>query len=124
MKRDLDLIRRILLKCEADPSGYAPHPLEIDGYEDEQIGFHVHVMVQAGLVDGADTTDTGAPSPAAIATSITWSGYEFLDASRDDQRWDKAKAAAKSAGGVTLDVVKGILVGLATAAARKAAGLP
>ena len=71
----------------------------------------------------ADTTADGDESPQAIATSLTWDGYEFLEASRDDGTWAKAKQAAGSAGGMALDVVKSILIAIAIEAAKKKAGL-
>jgi hypothetical protein len=124
VKRDLDLIRKILLACEAELHDYAPHPLTVDGYGDDRIGFHVHLMIQAGLLDGGDVTHMGSASPMGMAQSMTWEGYEFLEAGRDEQRLNKATGAAKAVGGMTLDVLKSTLVGLATAAAKKMVGLP
>lgn len=124
MKRDMDLIRQILLVCEADPHGYAPMPLVVEGYSDEQVGFHVHLMMEAGLVDGSDHTHMGCDSPQAIAQKITWQGYEFLEASKNDGLWMQAKNAAAATGSMTIDVLKGVLTGLALAAAKKTAGLP
>ena len=97
--------------------------MQVDGYGDEQIGFHVHLLVQSGLLDGIDCTNTGSQSPEAIPTAITWAGYEFLEASRNEENWSKAKSAAKSAGGMALDVLKSILMSLATDSAKKMLGL-
>lgn len=124
MKRDFDLVRKILLACEAQPTGYAPDPLEVAEYDKEQIGYHVHLMIQAGLLEGTDATLLGSSTPVGTAQSVTWDGYDFLEASRDDQRWDKAKQAARSVGALTFDVLKSTLVALATAAAKKVVGLP
>jgi hypothetical protein len=122
MKRDLDLIRKILKACEDHEHGHAPR-IEIGGFTDEQVGFHVYLAGQAALMIVADTTADGDESPQAIATSLTWDGYEFLEASRDDGTWAKAKQAAGSAGGMALDVVKSILIAIAIEAAKKKAGL-
>ena len=124
MKRDLDLVRKILLACEEAPHGRAPAALSIEGRTEEEVGFHVHLIVQAGLMLGADAKTRGSPSPRAIPLSLTWAGYEFLDASRDQDRWDKAKAAARSVGGLTLDALKATLVELGSAAVKKVLGLP
>jgi hypothetical protein len=110
MKRDMDLVRRILLVCEAHEHGYAPRPLAVDGYTDEQIGYHAMLMVEAGLLHGTSISQFGSPSPAYLASSLTWAGHEFLDAARDDTVWAKAKGAAAAAGGVAFDVLKELLV--------------
>ena len=60
-------------------------------------------MGQAGLLKTADATHLGSPSPAGVPIAITWDGYEFLEASRNDTIWAKAKQAANSVGGTALE---------------------
>jgi hypothetical protein len=48
MKRDMDLVRKILLQIEEHPHGFAPNYLAIEDYTQEQIGFHVLLMGEAG----------------------------------------------------------------------------
>jgi hypothetical protein len=38
MTLDMDLVREILLTVEKGPSGFAPTPFTVDGYDDETIG--------------------------------------------------------------------------------------
>lgn len=115
MKRDMDLIRKILLAMEEKPDGFFEGRLVIDGYSSNQIGYHVYLMMQAGLVEGADATTMDSSSPVAIPTCLTWYGHDFLDASRDENRWTKAKQmAAKLGSGVTFDVMKTLLVQIMT----------
>jgi hypothetical protein len=125
MKRDLDLIRKILFQLEAHEHGYAPQTFTVDGYTDEVVGYHVHLMGQAGLLKVADVTHGGSPSPSALPVRLTFAGHDFLDAARSDTIWNHArKAIADTVGSVTLDAFKGLLQGLATAAVRAAVGLP
>ena len=124
MKRDMDLVRKILMACADHEHGYAPQDLAIEGYSEEQIGHHVYLMMQAGLIKGVDVSGGGDASPLAEVASLTWAGHEFLEASSDEGRWSRAKKAAGSTGGMVFDVLKSVLVGLATDAAKKAAGLP
>lgn len=92
MKRDLDLVRSILQWMEARPEGRnVAWEVIIDGYTDEQIGYHVHLMGQAGLVIAKDSTFLESHSPYAIPVSITWAGHEFLGASGDSSLWTSAK---------------------------------
>lgn len=117
MKRDMDLVRSIVLAIEAAPTGHAPHPLAIEGHTGEEIGYHVHIMIQAGLLRGADVTTMGDTNPQAIAASLTWAGHEFVDAARDDKRWSRAKElAVTKAGSVTIEVLTKILTSLMASA--------
>ena len=114
MKRDLDLCRAILLAIEQHASSNAP-TVEIHGYSREQIEYHEQLLADAGLVIYSTST---SPVPVVICFQglirMTWSGHDFLDAARHPARWQKAKALAESAGGVTFDVLKAILARLVT----------
>jgi hypothetical protein len=83
--------------------------LVVEGYTDQQIGFHVMLMAQAGLISADDQTSSGSTSPSWMAHSLTWAGYEFLDAARDERTWIKAKAAVSTVGGLAFDVLKATL---------------
>lgn len=54
MKRDLDLIRKIMLAIEDSPTGYAPEPLEIPPYTLDEIRFNALLAIEHGLIDGVD----------------------------------------------------------------------
>jgi Hypothetical protein (DUF2513) len=110
MKRDMELIRKMALAVEDAPTGYAPDGLEIKGYTDEQIAYHAHLMVQAGLATGVVTTHMGSTSPSAQITALTWDGHEFASMARDDTAWNKVKGIVQEKGGaVSLDIVKALL---------------
>lgn len=113
MKRDMELIRKLLLEVE-DSEGWAPDTFEIEGYSDEQIGYHCHLLVQSGLAEGSDTTTSGSSAPSAMLTTLTWEGHEFIEAARDEKRWKKAMGLAASKGGaVSTEILKALLVSLA-----------
>jgi len=110
VKRDIDLVRKILFKIEQHEHGMAPRPLSIEGYTDEQVGYHVHLMGQAGLLEVADVTNRGSRSPEAVPVSMTWAGHEFLDAARSDTVWSKAKERiGKTVRSCSIEVMKEIL---------------
>ena len=83
MKRDMDLIRRILFVMEGYEHGYAPKNFAIENYSEEEVGFHVWLMGDAGLLDVIDSTSHDSISPEAFPLRITWAGYEFLEAARE-----------------------------------------
>jgi len=112
LKRDMDLVRDILLAMEAEPSGDFNGRLCFEGYTSDQIGFHVIIMIQAGLIEGFDVTTNDSFGPEVIPTQMTWAGYDFLDAYWDEGRWTKAKENFNNASGVTFDVAKEVLTSL------------
>jgi hypothetical protein len=116
MRRDLELIRKMLLAIEDAPSGFAPD-LSFEGYPDAQISYHAYLLIDAGLAKGSDVTTMGSEGPEAIITSLTWAGHEFAEAARDEAWWKKAMGIVKDTGGtITLDVLKQLLTSLMKAA--------
>jgi hypothetical protein len=113
MRPDMELIRKIALAVEDSPSGYAPDDLTIDGFTGKQIGYHAHLMIQAGLATGSDVTTMGSDSPQAMLTSLTWDGHEFVRMARDETRWKKTMGIVEEKGGsVTLSVLTQVLAEL------------
>lgn len=103
MRRDLSLIRELLLKIEGleIPAGnflalYAWQPeLQIEGYDDDAIAHHLLWLLEGGFVRG-DSDQDGA----FVISSLSWQGCEFLDDVRDPEVWNKIKNHAKRAAGV------------------------
>ncbi|MBN1461056.1 MAG: DUF2513 domain-containing protein [Armatimonadetes bacterium] len=118
MKRDMELVRAILLKAEAgDNSGY----LEIDGYDQSMVAAHAQIMAEAGLVVVPKilANDTTGPIAAKVSR-LTWDGHEFLDSIRNEQVWMETKSTiGKKIGDASLEVVKTV----ATAVSLKLMGV-
>ena len=96
----MDLVRKIVFLIEDHPHGFAPD-VQIDGHTEEEIGYHVHLMVQAGLIDGCDCSTSEFASPQAMATGLTWQGHEFAELARNETIWGKAKKIVKEKVGST-----------------------
>lgn len=121
MRRDLNLLRRIVLKIEESPTAWAPKDLSIQGYTAAQVSYHAYLLVNAGLAYGSDTTCLGSEGPEALISHLTWAGHEFADAARNDTHWNRAMGLVKDKGGaITVE----ILVQLLTGFMRNAFGLP
>jgi hypothetical protein len=121
MKRDLDLIRKLLLAAEAHEHGFVIDQLRIDGYSEEQVGFHIYLLGQAGFMEVNENTHLHSESPSALPRNLTWAGYEFLEAAKDETVWAKARERViKPAGGVAMSV----LVDWLKAEAKTRLGLP
>lgn len=111
MKRDMDLARKILLEIEKKLYSGGWVDLKIKGYAEPQIVYHVKLLAQAGLIEANDVSTMGGVDWRA--KSLTWQGHEFLDASRDEGRWEQAKnIMTEKAGGISFDVLKAILIKL------------
>jgi hypothetical protein len=107
MKRDWEVIRNILIAIEADCTTEDLAKLHTDW---QLIATHLRLLKEADLVDGiAIYRGIGSRDVAvnaAVPPSLTWAGYDFLDAIRDETVWEKAKGqAAKTGGAVTLAVL-------------------
>jgi Hypothetical protein (DUF2513) len=115
MKRDMDLVRKILLKIEELPSYDELVDIEIEGYSEENIQFHLIQLQEANLIEVLDIGLSKFQGRVNIApTRLTWQGHEFLDNARDETRWNEAKKIAGQKGGsMAFDVIKGVLVQLA-----------
>ena len=110
MERDMDLVRKILLEVEKIPCTGGFYRLELEGYSDQQISYHLFLLAEAGMVEIVDGSSKSGIQ--ALVKRLTWEGHEFLDAARDETRWRKLKGAMSKVGGFVLDVAKPILIGL------------
>lgn len=109
MKRDMDLIRRILLATESLP--YAAELRELDGTSEEEFITHVIWLKQAGFIEAIAMAGQGSQARYAIVSGLTWSGTEFVSAMQDQALWALAKEKFMKPGvSFTLDIVKAWLV--------------
>jgi hypothetical protein len=108
----MDLVRMILMRMEANPSGWAPQDFGIRSFSSQEIGYHAHIMMQEGLIEGSDVTGSTSAGPEAVPTSLTWKGHEFLDLARDQERWNQAKAIIAKVGSAPISVWMQVLTDL------------
>ena len=95
MKRDMDLIREILLKIEGlDDSQYG---FPVCGYQQEVVDYNMDLLISAGLVNGKMTYTQHGPAKAFVQ-GLTWGGHDFLDAIRSDSIWTKTKEHIRERG--------------------------
>ncbi len=92
MKRDMELIRTILLKVELeyDPKDRAISNLQIPGYDKYTVDSHLKLLEQSGFFDKIVWVKSVRASDSAITISnLTNIGYDYLDKIRDDGTWQK-----------------------------------
>lgn len=114
MKRDLDLMRKILEKLE-DEQEKLINNLEIENYSNYEIMYHFIIMDEAGLIR-CERESTPDRVIKVYPFGLTWQGHEFLEAARNDSIWEKAKNISKSRiGTMPFDVIKALLISIAKA---------
>lgn len=110
MKRDMDLIRQILLDVEAKED-MLPRPFHVEGYPKEQVSYHVILLGEAGLIEARHMSTQQDVVPTAYPVRLTWEGHEFLGAAKNDTAWQKAKLVfTDKAGGIAYAVLKEFLI--------------
>ena len=91
MKRDMDLVRQLLMEIEQESQW--PHGQCITT-EDASKSYHLHLLIQSGLAEGKESLVMGGEPPQFLISGLTWQGHEFLSASADQGRWSQFKKSA------------------------------
>ena len=113
MKRDLDLIRLILLELEKR-NPILPDPnIELENYNFDTIQFHVKLLIEQNLIEGSFRKHANGKIQC-FPIALTWQGYDFLDAARDNIVWNKAKnTVVEKTQSVSFEVFKALLIQIA-----------
>lgn len=115
MRRDMDLIRELMLKLESMPR--KPGVLEelsggegemvFEGYSPEEVDYHLSLILDAGLL----VTHGSLMSGAVLFDRLSWAGHDFVDSIRSPEVWVKTKRGAEAAGGFTVELLKDLARG-------------
>jgi hypothetical protein len=122
MKRDMALVREVLLKVESLDllpgsrmiwHGFDP-ALGVEGYSPAMVDHHLRLLTDAGFIKGQ------AAGNAVIVEGLSWEGCEFLDTVRSPEVWKRTQGVAAKLGTVSLAVFAEIAKG----EVKKMLGLP
>lgn len=108
MRRDLDLVRSILIYVEKADGPVDANDL-VDGANDfNKVSYHVMLMANRGLLDLLSfQQDVNHDVTDLHIAAVTWDGLDYLDSIRDPKVWAKVKKTVKEAvGSTTFEVVK------------------
>jgi hypothetical protein len=109
MKRDMELIRKILFAIEEQYVDVALYDLEIEGYDQKTIAYHCRILHDANFISDYNAEFAGDELCSFGIGSLTWEGHEFLDKIRSDTVWNKTKTTMKEQGlPFALDVIKNV----------------
>lgn len=127
MKRDFNLIRKILLDVEKAPPGKAVSGLVYETHEEATVNEHIKLLIDANFLEGK--IDLGIEYHHDGSHQIilwyeiyrlTWEGHNFLDNAKNEIIWKKVMADAEKKG---MSLSMSVLNGLLTKAAEKYMGL-
>lgn len=103
MKRDMNLIREILLQIEGSSSVSAP-----EGYSVKETNFHLLLLLDAGFIEANVAKAFGETS--IRVKRMTWDGHDFLEAIRSPQVWDQVQKQITEVGSAAFEIVKGLAI--------------
>jgi DNA-binding transcriptional ArsR family regulator len=120
MKRDMDLIRDLLLKIEGGQRAFEALssnvaemlrvPLKAPMTDDEadRLSGHLDLLEEAGFIE----IETQGGGGLYHVRRLTWRGHEYLDTVRDPETWKKTKEGANAVKSWSVDTLKEIAKGL------------
>jgi hypothetical protein len=120
VKRDLDLVRQILLQIEALPAGPAAQ-YRMSEIEDPVLLAHLELLIDAALVNGKIARSHGARGDVISVQGLTWQGHEWIEMMRSQSVWNETKSTVLEQGGaLTFDLTSAVAAKLL----RARLGLP
>lgn len=119
MKRDMDLIRKILLRIEEVYVDTAIYNLVIGGYDMATVAYHCKLLYDAGYIFDYNAHYASNEIYSFAVGALTWDGNEYLEKIRDNSRWGKIKSTLVQKGlPFTIDMVKSVADAFIAAAAE------
>ena len=131
MKRDMELIRDLLLKIEGGQRSFevlSPKSASILCIEQEepltkekadQLEYHLGLLDDAGYLKEFERASGGV----VYVSGLTMSGHDFLDSIRDPDVWHKTKQATTATGSWTLGILKDLATAYAKAKIQEVTGV-
>ncbi len=114
MKRDWELIKKILVMVEAsDVSANGVKSTNITGYDHGLVCAHISLLQENSYIEGHDYSSSSLDYYQV--TGLTWKGYDLLDTLRKNgpcSIYALAKAAARNYSNVHTDIARLIDLGL------------
>lgn len=116
MKRDWDLVQKLLADVEAVPAGqdYRFRAEDYPEHDEATVLEHLAMLVEeAGLLVGKPVRGSLGLLNVFVER-LTWEGHDFLEATQVPGVWEKVRARVKESGGAaTFEIVKGLVLGYA-----------
>ena len=119
MKRDMDLVRDILLKVEKADRALTSDDMHKLKQNDSLIDYHVELLTQHKLLDADITHDWNNDIVGLNIAGLTWEGRDFLEGMRNPTLWEKVKSTLKESGAfASFEVIKFACIEVAKASIK------
>lgn len=120
MKRDMDLVRKILFAIE-EKQPFERSEIIIEGYDKQEIAYHCEMLFNEGYIKDyyGITCDNLDGVLRFWVQDLTWEGQDLLETIRQDTIWNKTKQTIKEKGlSMIVGTIKTISTAFITAAAE------
>lgn len=102
MKRDMSVIREVLLLCEQSSAGLFAS-MCTSQEEKDMYGYHVQLLDDAGYIKANVKNSSGGHAVFIYVERMTWQGTELLESLRNESVFKQAmKRLAQSAGAFSI----------------------
>ncbi|MSS11741.1 DUF2513 domain-containing protein [Clostridium sp. WB02_MRS01] len=109
MKRDMELVRKVLIKIEETVNNTAEYNIKVDDYSMDQIAYHCALLFEGGFIHDYEGQYGSGELYSFGVGRLTWEGHDFLDKIRSDTVWNKTKETITKQGlPMVIDVIKDI----------------
>lgn len=106
MRRNMDLVRSILLYIEERTHLNTTDQIKIAGFTDDEVNYHILLLYEDDYIDGQKLA-YGRVIPMRMFSKA----HDFLDAARNETIWNKAKKEVKDKGvDVPISMMKDLLI--------------
>ncbi|MHB1461708.1 MAG: DUF2513 domain-containing protein [Armatimonadota bacterium] len=116
MKRDMELIRKLLLYVEdyVTLEGIPANEVSIGGFPDAEVVYNLLLLYKGEyLLVYESRSMTEHQYLRFRIKGVSWEGHELLDAIRDDRVWTKTMEKLAPVGSVGIEVLKAVAVSVA-----------
>jgi hypothetical protein len=112
MKRDIDLIRKIMLTLEENmeygknfQSVKLFEIMEDESLSIEKLSYHIGLLLENGLIQAKEHKYVSKDPTDYLINTITSQGHNFIDTIRQDTTWNNIKERAFSIGGSSISLL-------------------
>lgn len=107
MKRDMDLVREILILVSESSDSVDFDVFVNERYDRNFVIYTIEIMKEAGLINANVIKAYGGDYISATINSLTWAGNDFLDNIKNNKVWEEVKKTlAKTCKSASINVVK------------------
>ena len=119
MKRDMSLVRIILLALSESDEPIKSDDPAFGEYPKALVGYHFQLLDEAGLIVASVQAADNDPYYFAIASRLTWEGNDFLDSVRNESIWEKVRSTiGQATGTASFEVFKNVASSMALEAIK------